>query len=259
VINVYRIPLPKESLRAMSKDERVLVLLLGYAANQIAMMCKLVMFATNKTPEDRVEQNAASVQTQMLARLTIGVANEAWELVRTRFLESLVGKEYATRLNANGQQALARLKGVFASSNMLSKIRTNYAFHHPRSDSVERAFEVTCSASEFDDDWNIYLSDNNLNSMFFISDLVILHGILDVTDESNLIAAQERVMNEVAKVAEALTIFAFSFLEAVIVKHFNAQLAVELCAKLNAPNVMDPYLPFFVQANSASNSLPLAG
>jgi hypothetical protein len=56
VIEVLRIPLPKDRLRAMPKEERALFFLLGYAANQITLFSKLVTFSVNKTPSDSVEQ-----------------------------------------------------------------------------------------------------------------------------------------------------------------------------------------------------------
>src|ERR1700730_18492696 len=74
MIQVYRIPVPKERLRAMPKDERVLFLLLGYVANQLSMLQKLLTFATNRTPAEEVERHATGVQTQMLIRLTAGAA-----------------------------------------------------------------------------------------------------------------------------------------------------------------------------------------
>ncbi len=81
MIQIYRIPVPKECLRAMPKDERVLFLLLGYAANQLSMLQKLLIFVTNRTPDAEVEQHATGTQTQMLVRLMVGAA-EAWELVK---------------------------------------------------------------------------------------------------------------------------------------------------------------------------------
>ena len=60
MIQVYRIPVPKERLRAMPKDERVLLLLLGYVANQVSMLQKLLTFATNRTPAEELEQHASS-------------------------------------------------------------------------------------------------------------------------------------------------------------------------------------------------------
>lgn len=51
MLKVYRIPIPKDRLRAMPKDERVLFVLLGYASNQISMLQKLLTFAINRTPD----------------------------------------------------------------------------------------------------------------------------------------------------------------------------------------------------------------
>jgi len=41
---VLRVPIAKDRIRALSRDERVLFLLLGYVSNQIAMLQKLVIF-----------------------------------------------------------------------------------------------------------------------------------------------------------------------------------------------------------------------
>ena len=42
MIDIYRIKFPKEKLREFSSEERSLLFLLGYAANQIAVFKKLV-------------------------------------------------------------------------------------------------------------------------------------------------------------------------------------------------------------------------
>jgi hypothetical protein len=68
MIQVYRIPVPKERLGAMPKNERVLLLLLGYVSNQLSMLQKLLTFATNRTPAKELEQHATGAQTQMLVR-----------------------------------------------------------------------------------------------------------------------------------------------------------------------------------------------
>src|SRR5713226_7460515 len=86
VIDVMRISLPKDRLTAMPKEERALFFVLGYAANQITVLSKLVIFSTNKTPSNPVEQQLSNAQSQILARVAIGVLAEAWELIRKRFL-----------------------------------------------------------------------------------------------------------------------------------------------------------------------------
>ena len=100
MIKVYRIPVPKDRLRAMPKDERVLLLLLGYAANQLSMLQKFLNFATNRTPEAEFEQHVTGSQTQMLVRLLVGSLNEAWLLISTRFLQQPFAKEYLAKIDA---------------------------------------------------------------------------------------------------------------------------------------------------------------
>jgi len=53
MIEAYRIPIPKDRLRALSMDERVVLLLVGYVANQILIFQKLrgTNSLTNVTPD----------------------------------------------------------------------------------------------------------------------------------------------------------------------------------------------------------------
>ena len=51
-IEVHRIPVPKDRLRALPKDERVLLLLLGYVSNQVLMLQKLLIYATRLDPKE---------------------------------------------------------------------------------------------------------------------------------------------------------------------------------------------------------------
>jgi hypothetical protein len=71
---VLQIPLSKEKLRALSKEERVALFLFGNVANQIVMMETLLTFAHNDaSPNGALEQQAAGLQGQMILRLMIGL------------------------------------------------------------------------------------------------------------------------------------------------------------------------------------------
>jgi hypothetical protein len=142
MIQVYRIPVPKERLRAMPKDERVLLLLLGHAANQLSTLQKVLTFATKRVAQTEIERHATGTQTQMLVHLVVGSLSEAWQLVTTRFLQRPLAKDYLGRLDAAGQEALDALKRQFGGSNLLNAVRNNYAFHYPPPDEVEAAFEA---------------------------------------------------------------------------------------------------------------------
>src|SRR6516162_4432055 len=155
MITVLKVPVSKDRLRAMPEDERALLILLGFVANQINLLSKLVIFSSNKTPNG-VEHTLSAAQTQMLARFGIGVLNEGWELISKRFLGSPIGRDYRPRLDAVGSAALIELQKAFGGSNVINKIRSNYAFHHPYNSDVNAAFDIAANDAAWNEEWNWY-------------------------------------------------------------------------------------------------------
>ena len=146
MLDVVRMPMTKERLKQLTKEERTFLLLLGYTANQITVLWKLIIFSTNRTPTNPVEQRITGAQTQILVRQIIGVLWETWTLVQKRFIGSRLGHTYTPLLQKTGQEALNSLKKHFGSSNILSVLRNNYSFHHPNDADMDAAFE--CSSKE---------------------------------------------------------------------------------------------------------------
>ena len=131
VIEVFKIPIPKDKLKAMPEKERSLLLLLGYAANQISFFAKLVILSSNKDGEKEMEQMLSGTQTQMSLRILVGVLNETWELVRKRFTGSEIGRNYRQRLDAAGDAALERLNKIAGPKGLFSDLRNFWIFHYP--------------------------------------------------------------------------------------------------------------------------------
>jgi hypothetical protein len=232
----------------MPPSERILLLLLGYVANQLTMLQKLLTFATNRTPTEEVEQHATGVQTQMLLRLIVGATNEGWELIRTRFIETSIAKDYLTRLDGQGQEALKQLKQQFGKSNILNKIRKHYAFHHPYNKDVEEAFVAAYDDCELDTYWNLYFSHHGFNSLFFISDLIFVHGIARHAGEVNLVEAQQKISKEASSASINLVEFAKAFFAAAWIKHFGQEIdATNIVTITDAPSVDEVWIPFFVE------------
>ncbi len=246
-IQILRIPVPKERLRALSKDERVLLLLLGYVANQIAMFEKLLFFSANKNPTEDISQLGTHVQTQMLLRLMIGALHEGWRLVTSRFMEQPIGKQYIPLLDSEGQKAFAELKNIFGNPNVISKIRNDYSFHHPKSDDVESAFDAAFNDSGLDADWHYYFAHHGYNSLFLISDFVMMHGVLQQVGEADMAVAQEKIMKEVTSVASNLVEFTKAFLKAIWLNHFGNEILSDRVITIHdAPEYSDVSIPFFV-------------
>ena len=261
MIDVIRIPLPKDRLRAMPKEERALFFLLGYAANQITLFSKLVTFSASKTPGDPVEQQLSNAQSLILGRIAIGVLAEAWELIHKRFLGTPIGKEFEpSKLNPTGRAALAILKKHFSRSNILSKIRNNIAFHHPYDANADAGFEAAVNNRVWDGDWHWYLSSAMYNSWYFASDIVILHALLNTIGETDPISAHERIMIELKQISEPMIRFIFAVNEAILIKHLGPAMAAEsaeLITKItDAPCLFDVELPFYVEVPGPGSSRP---
>jgi hypothetical protein len=171
MVEVYKIALSKDKLMAMPEKERALMMLLGYASNQINFFTKLVLLSSNKDGPSEMEQKLSGGQTQMSLRILIGALNEAWELVRKRFLRSANAKVYQQKMDKAGADALARM----------NKRAGAWIFHHPDEDGVaEEACMRALADPMCDAEWNWYFSPTNYNSFFYPSELVALHGIAQI-------------------------------------------------------------------------------
>ena len=256
MIDVIRVPLPKDKLQAMSKEERSLLLLLGHAANQITILSKMLIFSTNKTPEHEPEQQISGAQSQMLARYAIAIMDEAWKFVSRDFLGTPLGKEYIPKLNPAGAAAFEALKKSFAS-NLFSKIRNEHVFHLPKADVMDKAFQAAADNPAWDNDWNWWFSPYTMNTFYFMSDVVFLHGLLQAVGETDLMAGYHKVMAEVQTVSQQMTAFIYALTSALLAKYFAPELIAQVHSKIdNAPSIMDIWIPFFVEIPDEDTAQP---
>lgn len=246
MIDVLQIPVSKDKLKALSKDERVALFLLGYVTNQIVMFEKILIFSTNSQSPEVLEQQASGMQTQMLLRLMIGILNEAQRVITSRYSENPICKEYRSLIDQDGLKALADLNQQFGTSNLLSRLRTNYAFHHPVSDDVEAAFKKACDDPGMNNQWNFYFSQHGFNSLFYLSDIVITHGIFETIGEQQWAVGQQKIMDEVTRAANNIKEFARAYTAAVWRKHFGTEMIADKVFKIAAPEAGEVTLPFYV-------------
>jgi hypothetical protein len=256
VLDILRLPIPKETLAKMTPEERGLFLLLGYASNQVNVLWKLVIIATNNTPADYIEQRVSGAQTQILVRLTVGAMWEAWLLVERGFLKSKIGRDYVRLLDAPARDSLDRLKKRFASSP-IATIRNNYAFHHPTKAQIETAFQLAATNKDCEEvDWSVFFNQALLNTFFFVSDYVFVHGIADALKETDVNTAHEKLLHDLAPTANDLSEFTFGFAKAIFQKYINRdELVMTVVAKIaDAPNIADARLPHYVETPGLRNA-----
>jgi hypothetical protein len=144
------------------------------------------------------------------------------------------------------------LKKYFGTSNILNTLRNNCAYHHPFDEDVDEAFIVASDDPDFDDYWNLYLSESSINSFHLASDVVIVHGMMQAIRGTDLLTAQEMITRDATVVAKMLTEFILDFSAAFIAKHFSVGtsqpeiLGLEQTPVENAPGLLEFWLPFYV-------------
>jgi hypothetical protein len=249
-LNITRVALPKEKLQKLTGEERSLFLLLGYASNQINALWKLVVVATNEGEKDPVEEKVSAAQTQIFVRLLIGIMREALKPIEKRFLGSSLGKEYTPLLSKQAGDALARIKKRFSAPDKFVVIRDNFAFHHPSLEDMEAAFQLAVKSDGDDTDWCMYLNDALLNSFFFASDFVLIHGMANALREPDVNEAHRKLLGDIAPIANDLSTFAFGFAEAIFIKYFGELTATRVAEIKCAANIEDLRLPWFLNTEN---------
>jgi hypothetical protein len=142
---------------------------------------------------------------------------------------------------------------IFRYVYILNTLRNNYAFHYPYDQDIDGAFIVASGDDQFDDYWNLYLSESSINSFHFASDVVIVHGMMNATKATDLLAAQEKITRDASIVAKLLTEFILDFSAAFVAKHFsvgNTQseiLGREQASVKTAPSLLEFWLPFYFE------------
>jgi len=247
MIEVLRIPISKERLSALPEDERGLLLMLGHVSNQLSMLQKILVLSTNGDPKTEVEQIASAVQTQMLVRLTLSAAYEAWRVVQVRFLSGPLGADYDPRLDAKGREALGRLKKYFGKPSLVYAVRNDYGFHYPKPSDVEAAFQAAMNDPDSDDNWQLYFSEHGFNSLFVLSELIYMHGIALKADAADLESSQRKLMNDLQRTSLDVIEFSRAFVAAVWLKRFGNFMDAEEVVRVEAVRLGDAALPFFVE------------
>jgi hypothetical protein len=248
MVQVRRIQITKEQFRTLPKDERALLLLMGHALNQIAVLVKLVIFSTNKDPEDPIEGRVSAAQSQVILRFLFGAVVETWEFLRRPDNQKIIGS-YLPALDKDGAATHEELNRYFGSSNLLSNMRNKFSYHFPHTDEIEQGFEAVP-----DDDnlpWEWYLLETNSNSFYFSCEMAVGFGaVSQVRGEPTLMAASRKLVREVIRVANTMQYFLMPPMRTILLKRFGPSILEDKPGTTinDAPGLYDFWIPFFAES-----------
>jgi hypothetical protein len=190
-------------LDAAPEDERILHLMFGQLANDLNILTKILMYATNEF-EDRTElsaraNNAISI---LLIKQLAGRLNEGWNLIKKQF--NPLYKKYEAELSDDSKQKLQELKNYFDRTNVVNKIRNQSAFH---SDPLlaKEAYKLIPDNEVMVD----FLSAYKGHSLYFSSELVSILGLIQLNPDAK---TWQDAIDKIAKEVTGLTIVMTDFI-----------------------------------------------
>jgi hypothetical protein len=251
MIEIYRIPVSKDQLRLIPRDERNLLLLASHGVNQLSVLRKVLIFSLNYEGGNEIENTLSAGQSQTILRVLFGALAEAWEMVRRPVHQKLIGKEYVSLIGSDGVAVYENLNKHFGTSSILHNIRNTIAYHYPKAVELDAAFEDALE----DESWAWYPSNTINNSFYLASDMVISTGLLRITGEPDLEKAFKKVMGLVVPVSDDMIEFFLFLMRAIVERHLGEDfLRLRSTTEIaNAPNLYEVAIPFFTVRDDDNN------
>ncbi len=245
-ISVYRMPISKEILDSIPEKERSLFIVVGHLSNELNIFSKLFFWASKFSDEEPVRHKANITQSLALARILAGKLFEGWNTIGKVYFSTKLSKEYHSLLSQEAKDALKELGKYFGKENIVMKIRNEFAFHYDHKQ-ITDGF----NALKVEEDWEIYLTEANGNSLYYVAELAANYALLNSIDSSDLKTAIETLVDELIQIGKLFTTFLGGCLVVISHRYFlnkDGKLAYEEeCQLTDAPSIYDISIPYFVE------------
>jgi len=240
-MNIKLVKLSKEKLISGSQSERSFFLIMAHLANEINMLSRFLFWSSEFQSNNDAEDNGRVAMIFMFLRLLAGKLFEGNNLLVKNFYGSKLSIQYQPTLSEEGQDLLKKLKKYFNGKSTVKYIRNNYASHYSPDD-LDSVLESVPEELE------LYVSDKNVNTLFYFAEVLANRAILKNIDASNDFESYKKLIKELtmvarwfSKLAELLIIKFLSIQGDDILDGFVEDLHFE-----NLPSINDIQIPWFV-------------
>jgi hypothetical protein len=252
-IEIHRLILAKKQFADMLKEERILLLMMGHATNEMNVFSKFILMMRKDDPPTQVEDFAEGGQIFIVMRVLIGKLHEAWELFRTRAQSNKnIAEKYIKNLDAEGTEAIKALNDYFGKKNAVTEIRNKVAFHYKdKDDLIEENFQRLPDTEP----WEFYFSKTHGNTFYYASEMVATGSALSVAGKINEeeqaslagdIQAFSDLSNAVLEVSQRLTTL-FSILISDILVRYVPDPEFKTETLVRGPKLSEFALPYFFE------------
>ena len=239
---LLKLTLTKADLATIPPDERPFSLMAQLACNDINVLGKLLIIATNDRKLDDVPRWAQMTQTFLLVRLLAGRLFEANEQIKALFLGKKLRAKYIDELNPKAKDGLENLNRYFGRRNPIERVRNVFAFHMG-------AAEIEQLYAELPEDFrftSVLSEAYQGNSLFYGAEILAYHAVAKELDQPDMASGLDVLMQDTVQVS----MWMGNFLTYFVVLMFGKFLGIsrsdmESIALPGEVRISDLRVPFF--------------
>lgn len=229
----------------MSRGERALVVSVAHAVNELNVLRKLVLLASNADRTTKWQKDAHTCQLLVITRVLTGKLYESWQVVRQTYFDSKLSLTYGNKLTADGTEALARLGKYFGRADTTVKsVRNQFAFHYSQSHLGEAAADDTDN-----DELSLYFSETSGNVLYYFAEHIAGGALLRTIDPQSTSLAFGKLLVEIAEVTLLFNTFAQSLIAAILDHGLPGDknpISVKEQVTHHEPHASEVSLPFYI-------------
>lgn len=226
-------------MQKLNQDEKVFFLQAGTILNEINILIKLLVISQAESENDVVSK-AQHSQTIFFLSLLSGKLWECWQFLNKAYFNTKLSKKYDSELSDEGLESLKKLKAYFNKNNLINDIRDELSFHYDIQKVKNQIPWIFLDQLP-----EIYLAENQGNSLFYISDIIQLKRLLEYTGKKDAKIAKEALFTEVLTIADRFIKFIYHIL-LVMIGNQN-EIELEKIDIGEAPSIGNVSLPYFVE------------
>lgn len=242
---IRRLTLTPQSLSALPDDERALLHVIGHALNEMNVVLKLFLLASNYDSEPPVVRHAQLCQTMVLSKLLVGKVHEIWMALKKGYLGTGLSKVYAADLDPEHVEALNKLKKYFGRKSLLESVRNKFAFHY----SLEHAIPAPASDTP-PEALAIYLGTTVGNSLYQFAEQSMGMAMLDTIDAEDPQRAYDRLFVETQRVVSWLNTIGQGIMFTILERHISLTSQADELESIDigpVPQATSVRIPFFFE------------
>ncbi len=134
---------------------------------------------------------------------------------------------------------LVEFRKFFGQNPYVAALRNQYVFHYP-----SNQLNAAMLGIPDNEDWKIYLSETDGNSLYYLSEMVAGHAMIDEVDP-NKAAGFEKIMADRDYAACHIIALSNSCMNVFVKRHVGLRMEDATPITIKVPDLLDVKLPFF--------------